>query len=118
VATPRSSPRSSARSRFTALVLEGESDRATLEKALSTVLVERIKPSAIAKEKAAELLMKTFLSIMDHFSVFALRIAPEGTGVEDIPSPACMETHLPKDRKWTDADIEQAWNTCLKNTSK
>ena len=108
----------SARDRFVALVLEGASDRATLEKALTTVFTERLKLSAVAKDKSAELLTKTFFSIMELFTVFAVRIAPEGTGVEDIPSPDCMEKHLPKDRKWTEDDIGRAWDTCLKSTSK
>jgi hypothetical protein len=108
----------SARDRFVTLAYKGASDRATLEKALSTVLTERMKPSAIAKEKSTELLAKTFFSLMELFPVSAVRIAPEGSGVEDIPSPACMEKHLPTDRKWTEDDIRSAWDTCLKNTSR
>jgi hypothetical protein len=104
--------------RFVELVLEGSSDRETLEKALSTALTERSNLSAIAKEKMTDLLVKAIFSVMELLPIFAMRVAPEGTGVEDIPSPACMEKHLPKDRKWTKDDIQHAWDICLKSTSK
>jgi hypothetical protein len=106
------------RERFVVLVLEGSSDRHTIEKALSTALTERSKLGAIAKDKAADLLVRAMFSVMELLPVFAVRLAPEGSGVEDIPSPACMEKHLPKDRKWTEDDIQRAWNACLKNISK
>lgn len=111
----------SLRDQFVALVLEGSPGRETLEKALREVLTKRDKRKGAvekAKEKATNLLIKSIDKIMEFLPVQAMRVSPVGTGVQDIPSPACMDEHLPKDRKWTKADIEKAWDTCLNNTSK
>ena len=110
----------SLRDQFVTLAVNGPSERKTLDRALAHVMAgaRRGGPVDHAKEKATDLLAEAFFSIMELLPVFALRVSPEGTGVEDIPSPACMEKHLPKDRKWTEDDVERAWNICLKSTSR
>lgn len=109
------------RDQFVDLVLEGSSDRATLEEALRKISNREGKRGGAVekvKEKAKNILVESIFKIMKSLPVLAVHIGPAGTGVEDIPSPACMEEHLPKDRKWTKADIEQAWEICLSDTSK
>jgi hypothetical protein len=39
-------------------------------------------------------------------------IVTTGGGVQDIPDPACVEAHLPRDRKPTKEDIIKAWEAC------
>jgi hypothetical protein len=35
-----------------------------------------------------------------------------GGGTQDIPDPACIEAHLPKNRNPTEEDIRNAWEAC------
>jgi|GEM_PF-3373008 len=51
------------------------------------------------------------LHFQDNSEALHYFVRPEK--LSKIPSPICMERHLPKDRRPTRQDIEEAWNKCI-----
>jgi hypothetical protein len=49
---------------------------------------------------------------LTHWMKVPLSVLPGRGGVRDVPSPDCVESHLPSDRTPTRADYERAWDLC------
>lgn len=116
------------RDRFIIHMLTGLPPRAALTKTLAEASIHIEKHgspstlnSILIRLGLTDLVGKTVtevLSILSSLINLTLTIVEAPGGVNDVPSPECIEANLPRGRPPTEDDIRRAWDLCVSRTSK
>jgi hypothetical protein len=68
--------------------------------------IERILDAFERERAEREIPRKATSILIGHYTVLV------GGGANNVPSPDCMASHLPKDRRPTAEELKRAWEAC------